>query len=254
MHYIIVVAACGYVFLGLRNARAGRYLGRDAGWDLVYKSFLYGSLNIALAYGLWQLARLLVPELARDVRDVVMTALEQKILALGLLALPMCFVTAAAATSRWYATLASTLGGLYEGGLHKMAERFAAARAAEETILAPSGSLWQLLYEHIGQLVLVTMENRKVYIGFLFAAELRESIAFEERTMTLVVFKSGYRDVNTLKVVYTTDYSGMELKVHLFIKNVTAFGVYDPEADSHFAKVESAGVTRPREAQAAAVS
>lgn len=51
--------------------------------------------------------------------------------------------------------------------------------------------------------VSVTLDNRKVYIGLLAAAPNLES---HETFFSLTPFLSGYRDKDTLELVFTTDY------------------------------------------------
>ncbi len=242
MERIVVVAVCGYVYLNLRNLRSGRYLARDSGWELVYKSFLYGSFHIALAYGVWRLIHLVSPSFAVDLRDCAATAFgeENVLLALAAGALPLVVLTANLGTSRLLMAIRAAMNVGYTDKLREMPQRFRdALRGENEMLLAPSSALWQCLYENVGQMVLVTLESRKVYIGFLSQVELREYVPFDERTLTLILIKSGYRNPDTLAVEYTTNYKDVDISLTLFVRHVVSLSPYDIEADSHFARQRS---------------
>jgi hypothetical protein len=221
---VLVVAACGYVFLTLRSLGSDRYLARDTGWELVYRSFAYGTINMGLAFVLWRGFAHFVPELAADVGAWCDVHVHNDVLALSALALPLAFVTARIAVSKPFVALRGALTAHY-------------ARASwpdEQAIIAPGAALWQTLYGLIGDIVLVSLENDKVYIGFLVAAERLQSVPFDERIFTVAPLKSGYRTEQTREVIYTTDYSDTDLRLHLFVRHITSIGRYDDAADSHF--------------------
>lgn len=239
MERIVVVAVCGYVYLNLRNLRSGRYLARDSGWELVYKSFLYGSFHIALAFGVWLGLDVVLPGVARELRLFATYAFgeDNLLVAVAAGALPLVVLTANLATSRFFMAVRAALGVGYTEGARGMGQRYRdVMRGESETLIEPSSALWQLLYENVGQMVLVTLESRKVYIGFLSRVELREYVPFDERTLTLILLKSGYRNVDTLAVEYTTNYKDVDISLTLFVRHVVSLSKYDIEADSHFAQ------------------
>lgn len=56
--------------------------------------------------------------------------------------------------------------------------------------------------------LMITMDDRKVYVGHIVDIGAPTEVTGVDQEIALVPSVSGYRDKDTMKVVYTTDYSG----------------------------------------------
>lgn len=102
--------------------------------------------------------------------------------------------------------------------------------------------------------VILTLKNSKVYVGWVLFIDVSESISPEQRSMKILPLKSGYRNQNG-SVDYDTDYvsaidpedkdekilSVMQSKIPPLVvlqREVVSYTKYDSELDRHFGHSE----------------
>lgn len=102
-------------------------------------------------------------------------------------------------------------------------------------------------------IVILTLKNSKVYVGYVQFIDISEDIHQEQRTIKILPLKSGHRDsngdvhykINYLSAIGLEDKDNKVLKVfseipHLVIfqREVVSYTKYDPKLDSYFSHDE----------------
>lgn len=94
--------------------------------------------------------------------------------------------------------------------------------------------------------ILLSLRNGKTYQGILWKYPDSPKSRYESQTISIVPFKSGYRDNNTKKVVWNTDYPQYE-KYSQFVdmeaiiprSEIIIFGKFSNRTFKHFEKHKS---------------
>jgi hypothetical protein len=100
-----------------------------------------------------------------------------------------------------------------------------------------------------GALIFVTLDTRKVYVGVL--TDYTEDLDDPERYIVILPWRSGFREKDTLQVVFTTDYASEAESEETFkaeeiiipTKQITSLGRFNPDLDLTF---QDRGMTRVR--------
>lgn len=99
------------------------------------------------------------------------------------------------------------------------------------------------LYEAFAmqQPVMLSMEDRKVYVGHVLSLGAPTEVATIDQELHLVPIISGYRDKDRLEVVYTTDYAGLAVECPLYLKqeNILSVTLYSEPVKVKFEKTRA---------------
>ncbi|MGY4525175.1 hypothetical protein [Pseudomonas sp. TE21394] len=89
--------------------------------------------------------------------------------------------------------------------------------------------------------VMITMEDRKVYVGYIMDVGAPTEVTGVNLEILLIPTVSGYRDKDTLKVVYTTDYPGdIPLEpVGFRQENIVSVSVFSEEIRETFKRLDA---------------
>ena len=83
-------------------------------------------------------------------------------------------------------------------------------------IFAPAqDNFYRKCIEWENQAILLTLKNSKIYIGVLWKFSENPKSRHESQTISIIPMKSGYRDKNTKKAIWNTDYKEAQDKAHL---------------------------------------
>ncbi len=89
--------------------------------------------------------------------------------------------------------------------------------------------------------VMITMADRKVYVGYIMDVGAPTEVTGVNQEILLIPTVSGYRDKDTLKVVYTTDYpSNTPLRpIGFRQENIVSISIFSEEVREAFKRVDS---------------
>jgi hypothetical protein len=89
--------------------------------------------------------------------------------------------------------------------------------------------------------VMITMEDRKVYVGYIMDVGAPTEVTGVNQEILLIPTVSGYRDKDTLKVVYTTDYpSDTPLRpIGFRQENIVSISVFSDEVRESFKRADA---------------
>ncbi|PBP64077.1 hypothetical protein CCL21_24795 [Pseudomonas syringae] len=89
--------------------------------------------------------------------------------------------------------------------------------------------------------VMITMVDRKVYVGYIMDVGAPTEVTGVNQEILLIPTVSGYRDKDTLKVVYTTDYpSDTPLRpIGFRQENIVSISIFSEEVREAFKRVDS---------------
>lgn len=89
--------------------------------------------------------------------------------------------------------------------------------------------------------VMITMEDRKVYVGYIMDVGAPTEVTGVNQEILLIPTVSGYRDKDTLKVVYTTDYpSDTPLRpIGFRQQNIVSISVFSDEVRESFKRADA---------------
>ncbi|PYD85278.1 hypothetical protein DNF23_49760 [Pseudomonas syringae pv. pisi] len=89
--------------------------------------------------------------------------------------------------------------------------------------------------------VMITMVDRKVYVGYIMDVGAPTEVTGVNQEILLIPTVSGYRDKDTLKVVYTTDYpSDTPLRpIGFRQENIVSISIFSDEVREAFKRADS---------------
>ncbi|WP_455808569.1 hypothetical protein [Pseudomonas koreensis] len=89
--------------------------------------------------------------------------------------------------------------------------------------------------------VMITMADRKVYVGYIMDVGAPTEVTGVNQEILLIPTVSGYRDKDTLKVVYTTDYpSDTPLRpIGFRQENIVSISIFSDEVREAFKRADS---------------
>ncbi|WP_192874052.1 hypothetical protein [Pseudomonas congelans] len=89
--------------------------------------------------------------------------------------------------------------------------------------------------------VMITMADRKVYVGYIMDVGAPTEVTGVNQEILLIPTVSGYRDKDTLKVVYTTDYpSDTPLRpIGFRQENIVSISIFSEEVREAFKRADS---------------
>lgn len=89
--------------------------------------------------------------------------------------------------------------------------------------------------------IMLSMEDRKVYVGVLADVSEPSEVLGPNEEVTIIPLISGYRDKDTMKVVYTTDYASTAADVSPLIlrqSNISSITTFSDEIRKAFAATD----------------
>lgn len=89
--------------------------------------------------------------------------------------------------------------------------------------------------------VMITMDDRKVYVGYIIDVGAPTEVTGVDQEILLIPTVSGYRDKDTLKVVYTTDYpSDTPIRpIGFRQENIISISVFSDEIRESFKRADA---------------
>lgn len=91
-----------------------------------------------------------------------------------------------------------------------------------------------------GNPIMFTMSDRKVYVGKIISLGEQTETTGLDQEITITPFLSGYRDKDTLKVIFNTSYTEIAEDIHLTIKqeNISTATKYIQKVYDQFKSIE----------------
>lgn len=88
--------------------------------------------------------------------------------------------------------------------------------------------------------IMFTMSDRKVYVGKIISFGEQTETTGLDQEITITPFLSGYRDKDTLRVIFNTTYTKIEQNIHLILKqeNISTATRYIQEVYDQFQQLE----------------
>lgn len=228
---ILIVAASGYAFVS--SWHVTRYLiARQDGQRLYLLSFLYGLLTLAGSCVAW-----IFSQIVNKSFDFSIEAFNKF---LDIVLIPMLVLTL---------FLGISLGQILN--LIPRSKQFSLKNAIKSLGL----DFEKIMYESVEEekALFLTMENGKVYVGFLLSGF--DPSLVDNQTFAILPVKSGYRDKDTKKVIFTTDYVSNydkfrsesknseitqdDYRIVLFKKDVKSVSLYHQEIYDRFQEDEN---------------
>ena len=94
------------------------------------------------------------------------------------------------------------------------------------------------------RVLMITMNTGKIYVGRLLEADLDQNLDFQEMYLSIHLIKSGYRDQNTKKVNFETNYeSFLTTKIDTFEKQVEKL---DPSEKEELTTIFINEISKPK--------
>ena len=182
---LLIAAAGGYLFLRYTNWT--RYkIHRETGYHLIFLTAATGTFLYAIAY----IATFYIPNHFAVINDLI------QLFPFDFRAVHLTFLLGVLLPS-----LFNVIGYVF---------RFTKKKAMRRAALQSGSHIEAIFAESfiLGELVEITLKNKKSYVGLVYKQGIIDPQSGDSG-VTLIPFRSGYRDKKTLKLELTADYCPM---------------------------------------------
>ena len=202
----------GVVFISIYNRRRPQQAINLSGWPYIFSLVIISTVT-------WLPAEFIIPFVYFGKIEILST--HQNMILMGLMTLTI---------SLFFTFL---LLSFFQSG------------ALARLILPPVyDDFYTKCFEWKEKAVLLTLKNGKVYMGLLSGYTKNPRARYESQTISIVPFKSGYREMDKKRIVWTTDYPYTEsyhddMELILPRSEILTFGKFDLDAHKYFESLKN---------------